>query len=295
MPEDGQCAGRRQSGSDTDGGVQRTGDHHRDVDPGGDVEHRPRTAQRSHLQHSDVGGPGAHHGQRVGRLADALVGGHRNVGQPAHLGEFPDGPTRLLQVLQFTVRGERGCSRHSLLHGPPSVGVDPHRRDQRPHGPHPGHIVVQALPGLGDLDLRRHRTRKPGQHLGHLIGSDCRHGGVHRDPLPQWRWRCAVCGFDTRCKPLRGLRHVVLQEGAELPPSRRAIDQRDLADRDATEAHPHRQCDDMQPVKQIVEIREHQIARSRFSQYGFRRSRLSSLPVGLRGSSSMMSMLRGIL
>ncbi len=39
----------------------------------------------------------------------------------------------------------------------------------------------------------------------------------------------------------------------------------------------------------------HQIARSRFSQYGLRRSRLSSLPVGLRGSSSKISTSRGHL
>ena len=42
-----------------------------------------------------------------------------------------------------------------------------------------------------------------------------------------------------------------------IHPNPRAVDQRDLANRDAAEANSHRQRDDVQAVQQIVERRRH--------------------------------------
>ena len=96
---------------------------------------------------------------------------------------------------------------------------------------------------------------------------------------------------------MRGLAGVVLRKSAELTPAGRTVEQGDFPNGDPAEAHPHRQGDDVQAVQQVAEIGGtlHQMARSRFSQYGLRRSFLSSLPVGFRGSTSIMSTLRGHL
>ena len=103
-----------------------------------------------------------------------------------------------------------------------------------------------------------------------------------------------------RGQPVRGLGRLVLEERPELAPAGRPVDQRDLANHDAAEANSHRQRDDVQAVEQVVERRGHAhqaqtVARSRPSQYCLRRSFLRILPVGLRGSSSLMSTVFGHL
>ena len=60
-----------------------------------------------------------------------------------------------------------------------------------------------------------------------------------------------VARLDARRQPCRGLRWVVLEEGTELAPTRRAVDERNLANDDAAELHPHRQGDDMQAVDDV--------------------------------------------
>ena len=53
---------------------------------------------------------------------------------------------------------------------------------------------------------------------------------------------------------MRGFVGLVLEKGAELAPARRPVDQRDLPRDDAAEAHPHRQCHDVQPVKEVCQL-----------------------------------------
>ena len=44
---------------------------------------------------------------------------------------------------------------------------------------------------------------------------------------------------------------LVLEEGAELAPACRAVDERQLANGDAAELHPHRQGDDVQAIEEV--------------------------------------------
>ncbi len=54
---------------------------------------------------------------------------------------------------------------------------------------------------------------------------------------------------------MRGLGRLVFEERTELAPARWPLDQRDLANGDAAEANSHRQCDDVQALQNVVELR----------------------------------------
>ena len=51
---------------------------------------------------------------------------------------------------------------------------------------------------------------------------------------------------------MRRLGRLVLEEGPELAPAGRALDQGDLANVNTAEANSHRQRDDVQALQQIV-------------------------------------------
>src|ERR1700738_2716925 len=81
-------------------GIQRAGQHHRDVDLLSDFQQRRGAAQRSDLEHGDVGRLRAHYSQRVVGLADALVRRHRNIDAATDLGEFFNCLAGLFDVFQ---------------------------------------------------------------------------------------------------------------------------------------------------------------------------------------------------
>ena len=166
------------------------------------VQHSTHTAQRSDLEHRNVGGAGAHHGQRVVGLADALVGGDRHVDPPPQLGEFWHRRARLLEVLQRAACGSApAASTASATVQPPlastrTVGTNARTASTA------GDVVGQGLSRLGDLHLRGAGAGEAGQHLGHLRGADGRHGGVDRDPVAHARRRRLVGRLDPGGQPV---------------------------------------------------------------------------------------------
>ena len=96
-----QRGGQRHPGGDADRGLQRGGHHARQAVRLGHLQRGPHAAQRLHLQDDDVGrARGRATAQRVGRPADRLVGGDRDVDPAAQRGELVDGGAGLLDVLQ---------------------------------------------------------------------------------------------------------------------------------------------------------------------------------------------------
>ena len=197
--------------------------------------------------------PQAHHVQRVVGLTDAFIGGDRHVDETTQLGQFGHRRAGLFEVLQGPVGGQRSCRRHGLCDAPTAVCVHSHRRHVCAHGVDAGHVVGQRLARLGDLHLGGARARKAGQHLGDVGRGDCRHGRVDRDAVAARRRRRDVRRLDARRQPRGGLGRFVLEESTELAPTRGAVDERQLANRDAAELHPHWQRDDVQAVDDVGE------------------------------------------
>ena len=198
--------GGLQAGRDPDRGIQRAGDHHRDVDLLSDLQQRRGAAQRGDLEHGDVGRLRPHYSQRVVGLADALVRRHRNIDAATDLGEFFNCLAGLFDVFQRPrARLRRGSPPplRSTLQPPfastRTVGTSARTASTRVMS------SLQRLSGLGDLDLRGPRAGEPAQQLRHLLGRDGRDGGVDRDAVALAGRRCFVGRLDRRCQPVRGL------------------------------------------------------------------------------------------
>ena len=158
--------------------------------------------------------------QRILGLADALVGGDQHVDAAPQRGQLGHRRARLLEVLEWAVSGQRGGRRDGLVDAPAAVGVDAHRRHQRANGVDARHVVGKGLAGLGHFDLRGARAGKPGQHLGHLVCRDGRHGRVDRDAVAPDVGCCLVRRLDGRRQPMHRLGRLVFEECPELTPAR---------------------------------------------------------------------------
>ncbi len=256
----GQRGGQRDAGGEPDGGVDGAGHDDRQAARLRHLQGPPHPGQRRHLDHDDVGGAGDRHAQRVLRLADALVGGDRDV-QPGPGQLHPQGRqllhgrAGLLGVLQVVGR-ERPQRGQRVLDRPRGVGVDAHLARRPEHladGGDPVDVVAQHLAGLGHLDLRGRAAGEAGQHAGHVGGRHRRDGGVDRDPVPDRVRPARPGGLDRSGEPAGRLAVVVLGERAELAPAGRAAQQQGLADVHPAERDPHGQGDDVHlgPVEQF--------------------------------------------
>ncbi len=172
-----------------------------------------------------------------------------------HLGELVDGRGGLLDVLEV-VRLERPNGVLGLVDVPSTVRVEADaalRPEQTPHLADTGHVVVERLPSLGDLDLHRPAAVVVREHLGHRLR---RHGGEGRvDPhLVAERGRLLrPAELDRGAQPVRRLLVFVLREGAELGDAGRPLEHHALAHRLPAEAGVQGDRDHVHPVEEVVE------------------------------------------
>ena len=180
---------------------------------------------------------------RVGRPADRLVRGDRDVHGTTYGGQLLDARAGLLDVLQ-PARGavQRPDRADRFVHVPAAVRVDPDlpvRTQRVADRLDPGDVVTEALAGLGDLDLGGGAAT--GEHdRVRPLGGHRRDGDVDRDRRPQRRRPVTGRSLLGAAQPGLGDLGVVLQERAPLAPAGLPPDQHALPDGDATEAGPHR-------------------------------------------------------
>ena len=153
---------------------------------GDDLERPVDAAERLRLDHQEVGGAGARDGERIVRLAHALVGGDRQlpVVQPrAQLGELVDRGARLFEVLEVEAgEGVGGVLR--LVHVPAAVRIDADAAlgaQERARRLHARHVIRQQLPRLGHLHLDGARAGVAREHGLDRVGGHGRKRRVDRD------------------------------------------------------------------------------------------------------------------
>ena len=104
-----------------------------------------------------------------------------------------------------------------------------------------------------DLDLRRTASGEHGEHRAHAVGVDRRNGRVDRDPVAQRGRRRVPAVVDRRGEPGGCLVVVVLDEGRELRPPLRSLEEHRLAHVDAAEAGHEGEGDHPRGGEQLVE------------------------------------------
>ena len=228
---------------DADRGVERARDD--DGQPGllDDGEGTADAAERLRLDHEQVGGAGLGDRERVLRAAHALVGRDRDahvLGAAADLGEFLDGRARLLDVLEVEL-GEGVHGVLGLVDVPAAVGVDADpalRAERLAHRAHAGDVVRRASGRLAaTLTFAVRHPGKRASTAGHLGGIDGGDRRVHGDARSRSdRRRRLPAEVDGGAQPGGRLGVVVLDEGRELGPPLRALEQHGLAHGDPAEA-----------------------------------------------------------
>ena len=255
----------REAHIDADGGVERGG--HRDVHVTltqvlGHLEDAAHATERGGLNHGDVCGLQLGDAIGVGDLTNGLIGGHayeetRAHETAAHLGELLSGSAWLFHIIQ---RHHHLRSLDCFLHGPAAIGVHAQDRDFAAlgdgvaDGADASGVVGKRVALFCHLDFEGAAARVALHYGRDLAGRHGRDGGVDLDGIAHRLREALVGGLDTRAQPRGGLGRAVLQEGRELAPAGRAIDEEGLSGGDTAETHGKREGDYVGAVEDVIDM-----------------------------------------
>lgn len=255
----------RQSHIDTNGGVERRS--HRDVHMTltqvlGYLEDAAHATEWGGLDHGDVCGLQLGDAIGVGDLTNGLIGGHayeetRAHETAAHLGKLLSGGAGLFHIVQWH-HHLRGLDR--LIDAPAAVGVHAQDRDFAASGDgiadgaDASGVVGKRVALFCHLNFEGAAARVALHYGRDLAGGHRRNGGVDLDGIAHRLREALVGGLEPRAQPGGGLNRAVLQEGSELAPAGRAIDEQGLSGGDAAETHGKREGDYVGAVEDVIDM-----------------------------------------
>ena len=255
----------RQSHIDANGGIERGG--HRDIHMAltqmlGHLEDAAHATEWGGLNHGDVRCLQLGDTIGVGDLTNGLIGGHayEEAGAhetAAHLGELLSGGAWLFHIVQ---RHHHLRSLDCFLHGPAAIGIHAQNRDIAAlgdgvaDGADASGVVGKRVPLLRHLDFEGAAAGVALHHGRDLAGGHGRDGGVDLDGIAYRLWKALVGGLEPGAQPRGGLGRAVFQEGRELAPAGRALDEQGLPRGDAAETHGKREGDYVGAVKDVIDM-----------------------------------------
>ena len=255
----------RKAHIDADGGIERRG--HRDVHMAlaqvlGHLEDAAHATEWGGLDHGDVCGLQLGDAIGVGDLTNGLIGGHayEEAGAheaAAHLGEFLSGSAWLFHIVQ---RHHHLRGLDCFLHGPAAIGVHAQDRDFAAlgdgvaDGADASGVVGKRVALFCHLNFEGAAARVALHYGRDLAGGHRRNGGVDLDGIAHRLREALVGGLEPRAQPGGGLNRAVLQEGSELAPAGRAIDEQGLSGGDAAETHGKREGDYVGAVEDVIDM-----------------------------------------
>lgn len=250
---------------DANGSIERGG--HRDVHMAlaqvlGHLEDAAHAAKRGGFDHSDVRGLQFGHAIRVGDFTDGFIGGDANEEAGAHkaatdLGKLLSGGTGLFHIIQRH-HHLRGLDR--LIDAPATVGVHAQDRDIAAlgdgvaDGADASGVVGKRVPLLRYFDFEGAAAGVALHHGRNLAGGYGRDGGVDLDGIAHRLREALVGGLEPGAQPCSGLGRAILQEGRELAPAGRPLDEQSLPSGNAAETHGEREGDYVGAVEDVIDM-----------------------------------------
>ena len=255
----------RQAHIDANGGIQRGG--HRDIHMAlaqvlGHLEDAAHAAKRGGLDHGDIRGLQFGHAIRVRNLTNGFIGGNAYKEAGAHkaaadLGELLGGGAGLFHIVQRH-HHLRGLNR--LIDAPAAVGIHAQDRDIAAvgdgvaDGADASGVVGKRVPLLRHLDFKGAAAGVALHHGRNLAGGYGRDGGVDLDGIAHRLRKSLVGGLEPGAQPRGGLGRAVFQEGRELAPAGRALDEQGLPSGNAAETHGEREGDYVGAVEDVIDM-----------------------------------------
>ena len=255
----------RKSHVDANGGIEGGG--HRDVHMAlaqvlGHIEDAAHATERRGLDHGDICGLQLSDAIGVGGLTNRFIGGDAHKEASAHkaaadLGKLLGGGARLFHIIQRH-HHLRGLDR--LIDAPAAVGV--HAKDGDiaalgdgvADGADASGVVGKRVPLLRHLDFEGAAAGVALHYGRDLAGGYGRDGGVDLDGIAYRLWKALVGGLEPGAQPRGGLGRAVFQEGRELAPAGRALDEQGLPRGDAAETHGKREGDYVGAVENVIDM-----------------------------------------
>lgn len=250
MIERGEGCRERNARCDTDGGFEGGGHHHPHTDLLCEFQTGSHTTERLHFDDDEVGRFLTGHLVGVFRAADRLIGSDGNVDGPADPCEIIHGRDGLLCVFE-TAGGlvQKWQCLDGLLGGPGGVRIDSDLAIKGfSYGRNPIEVIVEALACFCDLDLGGVATAPAGDDFARSLGCCGGNRDVDGNGISQGVRVGQAGGFEGRGQPIRGFWDVVVPEGRDLRPARRAFNEEAVAGVEASE--PGRQRGGVGPVRE---------------------------------------------
>lgn len=255
----------RQSHIDTDGGVERGG--HRDVHMAltqvlGHLEDAAHAAKRGGLDHGYVRGLQFGNAVRVRDLTNGFIGGNAHKETSAHkaaadLGKLLSGGAGLFHIVQRH-HHLRGLDR--LIDAPAAVGVHAQDRDIAAlgdgvaDGADASGVVGKRVPLLRHLDFEGAAAGVALHHGRDLASGYGRDGGVDLDGIAHRLREALEGGLEPGAQPRGGLGRAVFQEGRELAPAGRPLDEQGFPSGNAAETHGEGEGDYVGAVEDVIDM-----------------------------------------
>ena len=269
--EFGQSCRKRETHADSDRTVERAGNNCGQTRLAHNLKRTGDATEWLSFDHDKVGRTGPCNGNRIARLAHALVRGNRNahvLDALANLSEFIDAPAGLLDILQVEL-SQRVNGVLRLVDVPATICIHadaPLWPKKSAHFTHARDVIGERLGTFGDLDLDRAERAESGEHsldLGHLHR---RHRGVYADARANHVTERLPTVFVGSAEPVGCLIVVIFDEGRKLSPSLRTLDECGLAHGDTAELRGEVKRDDMGASEDIVEVGNHDVSFARTTQ-----------------------------